>query len=286
MKEHKIEYLKLDDGSSIAYQHNKKQSNATVVCMGGFSSEMHGAKGSALFSHCSAEDIDCIVFDYLGHGVSSGDFKQYSIRDWYKNCCHVIESLTQKPLILVGTSMGGWLMLRVAMSYASRIHGLVGFAPAPDFTETLEISAEEKQEIENTGFAISYVERMCGLLGLSQESRNATIRSLSKEKSLHILQTEEVTILKNNRSYTITPRLKEDSKNYLLLDMPEIPIDCDTVLIHSIADQVIPYSSSLSIAEKIRSKNVSVHLIKSSDHLLIDEQPLKVAYSAIRNFIT
>ncbi|WP_249549050.1 alpha/beta hydrolase [Anaplasma phagocytophilum] len=286
MKEHKIKYLTLDNGSAIAYKHNERQSNATVVCMGGFSSEMHGVKGSALFGHCLAEDIDCIVFDYLGHGVSSGDFKQYSICDWYKNCCHVIEALTQKPLILVGTSMGGWLMLRIAMSYASRILGLVGFAAAPDFTETLEISADEKRETENTGFATSYVKRMCGLLGLSQELCNDTIHSLSREKSLHILQTGEVTILKNNRSYTITPRLKKDGKNYLLLDMPEIPIDCDTVLIHSIADKVIPYSSSLSIAEKIRSKNVSVHLIKSSDHLLIDDQPLKVAYSAIRNLIT
>ncbi|MDB1135538.1 alpha/beta hydrolase [Candidatus Anaplasma sp. TIGMIC] len=253
--------------------------------MGGFTSEMRGPKASHLFGYCDAQNIDCVVFDYLGHGSSGGDFNQCVLSDWYKSCCHLIENVTSKPLILVGTSMGGWLMLRVAMAYANRVKGLVGMAAAPDFTETLDFTDSEILEVTVKGHAGSFVRRMGGLIGLPPGLSNAAADGLSREDSETILSARTVTLEKHGRSYTISPRLKNDGKNHLVLETDEIPIDCDIVLIHSIIDTVIPYESSISIAEKVRSRNVDVHLIKSSDHLLNDPEPLSIAYCAIQDLL-
>ena len=280
-----VNRLKFPDGSHISYMHTMLSSSATVVCLGGFSSEMKGRKATSLHDFCVSQNIDCVIFDYLGHGVSSGVFGDYSISDWVRNCCQVIEATTKKPLILVGTSMGGWIMLHVAAKYSERVLGMVGLAVAPDFTEELCMSLLEKEEFLVTSRVTSYVRRICRYLGMSPELGNKESLRIDHVESKRIFETQKITILKGGRPHTITPKLKEDGKRHMLLDKEYIPIHCDTVLIHSIADDTIPYTASTSVAEKVLSKNVHVHLIKSSDHLLNDAEPLEIAFEAIRRLI-
>lgn len=280
-----IKKLEFPDGSYISYKHTMCPSMATVVCPGGFSSEMKGQKATSLFDFCASKDIDCVVFDYPGHGISSGDFCEYTLSDWYSSCCKVIEAVTKKPLLLVGTSMGGWIMLHMAIKYSERILGAIGLAVAPDFTETLSISPYEKEEFLATGKVSSYVKRMCRLLGMSTEMGNLESQRMSAEEYKSIFETERVTIQKNGRPHTITPQLKEDGKRHLLLDKERIPVHCDMVLVHSIMDDTVPYTTSLTVAEKVLSRNIDVHLIKSSNHLLNDEEPLRIAFESIERFI-
>ena len=280
-----VSRLELPDGSHISYMHTMCASPATVVCFGGFSSEMKGKKATSLYDFCVSQDIDCVVFDYLGHGVSSGVFGDYSISDWYMNCCQVIEAITKKPLILVGTSMGGWLMLLVAAKYSARVQGLVGLAVAPDFTEELSMNSLEKEEFLTTGFVSSYVKRMCRCLGMAPELRDEESLRIDREESKRIFETQKITIFKGGRPHTITPKLREDGKRHLVLNKEHISIHCDMVLIHSVADDTIPYTASISVAEKALSKNVRVHLIKSSDHLLNDPEPLGMAFEAIKRLM-
>ncbi|MEH0831201.1 alpha/beta hydrolase [Anaplasma bovis] len=286
-----VRHVTLEGGLSLAYKHTQHPSKASVVCFGGFTSEMKGKKASSLFSYCEHHKIDCVVFDYLGHGVSGGDFNKCTLHDWYNSCLHIVAHVKRetfdRPLILVGTSMGGWLMLHVAMSsFAGGIHGLIGLAAAPDFTESLVLSEQEKAEIIETKKATSYVKRMQGVVGLSPRSLSAENVNTSEKHSMHILETGgEVTILKNGKGYDINNRILTSGRDYLVLNRTELPIDCPMVLIHSVNDEVIPYKSSLEIAHKVRTQNVEVILTKNGDHLLNDQQSLGIAYNAIQNFI-
>src|SRR5204862_3894307 len=93
-------------------------------------------------------------FDYFGHGRSSGDFAQGTIGRWREDAIAVIDSLTEGPQILVGSSMGGWIMLLVALARPERVAALVGIAAAPDFTTELlpdRLTSEQRREIEETG---------------------------------------------------------------------------------------------------------------------------------------
>ena len=281
----KTRHLSLSNSSYVAYKHCVGKSPLAVVGLGGFTSEMNGAKAEAIYGYCSSHNIECIVFDYLGHGVSSGDFQDYTLSDWFDNCCQVVEKLTQKPLVLVGTSMGGWLMLHVAMTYPKRVRGLVGLAPSPDFTENLGLNATDLAEAASTGLVTSYAKRVCGFMGLSSVLSEEIAATFDKKKSAEVLNTGTITINKNGRQNTVTLRLLQDAKKFYVLDLESLPITCGTVLVHSVADTVSPYSASVAIAKKIKPANPIVHLIRSGDHLLNDPHPLNIAFSAIDGFI-
>ena len=133
-----VRHLELERGLRIAYMQTGFKSPVSVVYFGGFASSMHGTKASALFNYCVSKSINCTVFDYLGHGLSDKEFTECTLSDWLLSSRSIMESvLPSGPLVIVGSSMGGWLMLLVAMLYPDRVKGLVGIAPAPDFTERL-----------------------------------------------------------------------------------------------------------------------------------------------------
>lgn len=278
-------HLSLPNDAYIAYRHFRADSPLAVVGLGGFTSEMRGAKAAAIYDRCRSENIECIVFDYLGHGASSGDFKDYALTDWFDNCCQIVEKLAQKPLILVGTSMGGWLMLHVAMKYPKRIRGLIGMAPSPDFTESLAMNERDLAEASKNGLITSYARRICGLMGMGLEPSKEAISSFDKEESAKVLQTGSITINKNGRPHTVTRRLLQDAKKYYVLNLKEIPITCGTVLVHGLSDAVSHYSNSVALVKKMKKTTPIVHLIRSSNHLLNDPYPLSIAFSAIESFI-
>ncbi|MCU7611699.1 alpha/beta hydrolase [Anaplasma capra] len=237
-----VRQLELGGSARISYMQTAFQSPVSVVFFGGFMSDMSSTKASRLFEYCTSHKINCTVFDYVGHGSSSGEFKECAISDWYASCVSVVESLTSGPIVIVGSSMGGWLMLLTCISHGKRVHGLVGMASAPDFTESLGLSEAQHEEILRTGETVKH----------SGDCR-----------------------------YVITKNLIDDGKNHLLLNKKEIAVECPVVLIHGMDDIVVPYQTSLAIAEKVKSRDVNVCLIKNGDHHLVDKHSLGLMLEAV-----
>jgi pimeloyl-ACP methyl ester carboxylesterase len=128
--------LRRPDGEQLAWRRVAGE-GSTVVWLGGFRSDMAGSKAEALAAWAAGRGRDYLRFDYFGHGESSGDFLRGSITRWRADALAVIDELTQGPLVLVGSSMGGWLSLLAAVARPERIGALVLIAPAADFTEAL-----------------------------------------------------------------------------------------------------------------------------------------------------
>jgi pimeloyl-ACP methyl ester carboxylesterase len=124
------------DGATIAH-HRLAGSGPGIVFFGGFRSNMTGTKALYLEDYCRQRGQAYLRFDYFGHGASSGDAALGTIGRWSDDAIAVLDSLTEGPQVLVGSSMGGWIMLLAALARRLRVRGLVGVAAAPDFTEDL-----------------------------------------------------------------------------------------------------------------------------------------------------
>src|SRR5436309_8717338 len=141
------------DGATIAY-HRAPGAAPGIVFLGGFRSDMTGTKALFLEEYCRRRGRAYVRFDYFGHGMSSGDIALGTIGRWRDDAVAVIDSLTEGPQILVGSSMGGWIMLLAALARPERIAVLVGIAPAPDFTQDLlpaRLTPEQRREIAEKG---------------------------------------------------------------------------------------------------------------------------------------
>ena len=230
--------LTCKNGSSIAYYKLEGKSPG-VIFMGGFMSDMNGSKAIALEKNCREHGLAYVRFDYLGHGNSSGKFTDGTISIWAEDALAVVDNLTEGPQIIVGSSMGGWIMMLTAISRPKRVVGLIGIAAAPDFTEDLlpnQLTKNQMAEIQETGLII-----------IPSEYENP---------------------------YTITKQLLEDGRQHLLL-RKEIPIDCPVRLLHGLKDTSVPWKTALKIQKLLRSQDVEVTFIKNGDHRLSKEEDLK-----------
>ncbi|WOI57354.1 alpha/beta hydrolase [Palleronia sp. LCG004] len=127
------DFIETAAGRRIAY-HRSEGQGPWIVFLGGFKSDMGGTKAVHLEGWARASGRAFLRFDYSGHGESSGAFEDGAIGDWAEDARVAIETLTDGPIVLVGSSMGGWISLLVARDL-DRVAGLVGIAAAPDFTE-------------------------------------------------------------------------------------------------------------------------------------------------------
>ena len=140
-------------GASIAYRKCSGRSPG-VIFMGGFNSDMTGTKASALEAACREAGRAYVRFDYSGHGESSGEFADGTIGSWSEDAIAVLDAASEGPQVLVGSSMGGWIMLLAALARPQRVAGLVGIASAPDFTEELmwrRFDDDVRRRLEDTG---------------------------------------------------------------------------------------------------------------------------------------
>lgn len=227
------ETLPRPDGESIAY-HRLTGDGPGVVFCGGFMSDMTGTKAVALEDHCRARGQAFVRFDYLGHGESTGDFAaKGNISRWADDAAAVITELTEGPQIVVGSSMGGWVALKLALSHPERVAALVGIAAAPDFTTWMweGMSPAQQTELEQNGF----------------------IRRASEY---------------DPAGYIIAKQLIDDGLPNHLLTGDSIDLDIPVRLLHGMADPDVPWQHSLKIAEKLRSQDVRVSFSKSGDHRL------------------
>jgi pimeloyl-ACP methyl ester carboxylesterase len=243
--------LKLSPNNYIAYHKTEgKQNKPTVIFLGGFMSDMTGNKAMALEKFCKDETYSFIRFDYLGHGQSSGKFTDGTISIWLDNVLSVIDNLTKGPLILVGSSMGGWLMLLATLARMDRVVGLIGVAPAPDFTENLiweKLSDVAKAELT--------------------------------EKGSFNLNSEYAEI-----PYPITLDLIEDGrKNFVLKN--KININCPIRLLHGMQDIDVPASLSIQLSELLTTDNICVNLIQNGDHRMSEPEHLELLCDTLKEMI-
>ncbi len=135
-----VQYLTLKSKSKVAYKQYKSVNHSDqpgLVFLHGLKSNMNGSKATFLFEKCQAQDTDILCFDNLGHGLSSGEFLHQTVGSWLATASEILQTLTVGPQILVGSSMGGWLMLLLAQKIPKKVQALVGIASAPDFLEDL-----------------------------------------------------------------------------------------------------------------------------------------------------
>jgi pimeloyl-ACP methyl ester carboxylesterase len=235
----KTSWLDLPQGRRLAYSLTEGKAPG-VVFFSGFKSDMSGTKATSVEEFCREEGRFCLRFDYTGHGQSSGLFRNGCISDWKRDALDVIDNLTKAPNILVGSSMGAWIMLLVALARPEKIAGLVGIASAPDFTELLvwdKFTPEQKKQLKEDG----------GVL---------------------------IPDCYGGEPYPITRKLIKDGRKHLLFgDVLDIRVPVR--LIHGTEDKDVPWRMSHDLMEHIASPDISLELIKGGDHRL--SQPPQLA---------
>jgi pimeloyl-ACP methyl ester carboxylesterase len=227
------------DGATIAYRRIDGAMPGIIFC-GGYRSDMTGVKALFLEDYCRSSGRAYVRFDYFGHGQSSGDFVHGTIARWRDDSLAVLDSVTEGPQILIGSSMGGWIVLLAALARPQRIAALVGIAAAPDFTEDLlpsRLSPEQRCQIEEQG-----------VVTLPSDYDPA--------------------------GYVYTRALIEDARAHLLLRAP-IAISAPVRLLHGLADASVPWQTSLRIAESLTGTDVTLTLVKDGDHRLSTDGDLK-----------
>jgi len=240
-----LEFLDRGDGIHIAYRFAAR-STPTVVFLGGFCSDMTGRKATRLDAFCRERGQGYLRFDYRGHGASSGKITDGTIGAWAEDARAVVEALTEGPLVLVGSSMGGWVMLLVALALTARVKGLVGVAAAPDFTERL-------------------------MWDRFSEEQRAT---LAREGML-LLPSEY-----DDGPYPITNDLIDEGRRHLLLGGP-IGIRCPVRLLHGMDDTGVPWETAVTIAEALASDDVRLTFVKGAGHRFSDDRELEVLTRAV-----
>jgi pimeloyl-ACP methyl ester carboxylesterase len=230
--------LTCDDGATIAYRRVEGRTPG-IVFLHGLMSDMTGSKALAVEALARERGQAFLRFDTFGHGASSGDFAQATVGRWRGDVLAALDALTRGPQVIVGSSMGGWLMLLAALARPERIAGLVGIAAAPDATEDLiwgELTREQQQ-------------------------------TLMREGSIRLPSAYDPA------GYLFTRRLIEEGRDHLLLG-GEIPIACPVRLIHGMEDKDVPWRTSLRLAERLATRDVEVTLVKGGDHRLSAEADL------------
>ena len=224
---------RLDRGNGVDLAWIKLDGQGpTLVFLPGFRSDMTGDKATALAAFCAERGQAMLRFDYSGHGASGGAFTDGTIGAWAGDTLAAIDALTTGPLLLVGSSMGGWIALLTALARPDRVVGLIGLAAAPDFTQRLMWEAMTPAE-------------------------QATLR---RDGVLHVPS-------QYGDPTPITLRLIEDGARHLVLT-GSIPIRCPVRLLHGQDDPDVPWSLALRIAEQLETPDARVILVKDGDHRL------------------
>jgi pimeloyl-ACP methyl ester carboxylesterase len=232
-------FLDRDGGEKMAYR-KAGGAGPGVVWLGGFRADMGGTKASVVADWADRKGRALLLFDYFGHGNSTGDFEAGTISRWRDDALAALDTLTEGPQILAGSSMGGWIATLLAHARPERIAGMLLIAPASDFTEKLmwDLMPEEaKREIIETG---------------------------------RLLHTSDY----DGESFAITRALIEDGRKNLVLDRT-LEVSYPVRILQGMNDRDVPWQHSLSLVEKIEG-DVRLILVKNGDHRLSAPPHLKL----------
>ena len=235
------------DGVPIAYRTVAATGSspaATFIWLGGYRSDMLGTKAERMEAFAGSRGQASLRFDYSGHGESGGAFKDGTISLWVAQAKAIIESQAQTPLILVGSSMGAWVALRLVQilngeSATKPVAGLVLLAPAPDFTSKLmmpQLTPEHHEELESKGYLAEHSE-------------------YSPEPNI------------------FTKALFDDGlKNKVMEGI--IHTFCPVHILQGMADPDVPYTHALELLNHLPADDVTMTLIKDGDHRLSRDSDL------------
>lgn len=236
-------------GVALAYEFLEGRGPVVVFCAG-FGSDMAGTKAMRLAQACAARGQAMLRFDYSGHGQSGGRFVDGCIGDWAADAAHIVDVVTQgRDLLLVGSSMGGWISLLLARALGTRVNGLLLIAPAPDFTELLmkpALSDEQKEILQREG--VIYPPSEYG------------------------------------DPLPITRKLLEDGAQHLLLT-GKIPVRCPVRVLHGMRDADVPWELSVRLANALESEDVRLVFVKDGDHRLSREADLDLLVETLGTFL-
>ena len=221
-------YFAMPDGRMIAHRF-AGGTDPALVFLPGYMSDMSGSKATALFDWARAQGRACLLLDYSGCGASSGKFEAGTLSRWADEVVALIDARRIGSVVLVGSSMGGWLMLLVAFALGDRVAGLIGVAAAPDFTEWGYNDAQKA--------------------ALTRGEMVFEVNAYGPEPT------------------PTHPAFWADGQRQRMLD-GKIMLDCPVRLIHGQADQDVPWEVSLELAAALHSADVQVTLIKDGDHRL------------------
>ena len=232
-------------GGRLAYRRREGR-GPTLIFLPGYRSDMEGGKATALDAWAAGEGRAMLRFDYAGCGASGGAFDAQTLDGWRDDALAMIDRVTEGPLVLVGSSMGGWLMLLAALARPERVAGLVGIAAAPDFTAW----------------------------GFTDAQKAAIARDGRLVEPSPYGETPNVT----------TRAFWESGEALRLLDSA-IGFDGPVRLLHGLRDEDVPWKYSLRILEQVRSSDVQAILVKDGDHRLSRESDLALLIATVKSLM-
>jgi pimeloyl-ACP methyl ester carboxylesterase len=226
-------FVESSGGHRLAYRYLAPRDGArTFVWLCGFKSDMQGTKVLALERWAAGAGHGCLAFDYSGHGASEGVFEDGTLSRWRQDTLDVLDAQSSGPLVLVGSSMGGWLALLAALARPRRVAGLVLVAPAPDFTEKLlwaGLPEQARAEILEHGY---------------------TLRPSDYDEP-----------------YRITRALIDDGRAWQLLDGP-LELACPVRLLQGMRDEEVPWQHAERLLQVLSTDDIVLTLVKDGDHRL------------------
>ncbi|MDC1382586.1 alpha/beta hydrolase [Candidatus Puniceispirillum sp.] len=220
----------INQSGKIAYNRVAGQSPG-IVFLCGHGSSMDGKKALFLEAWAKRHGRAFLRFDYSGHGHSDGALLESNVSDWTRDSISVLDDLTDGPQILVGSSLGGWIMLNVALARPEKVAGLIGIAAAPDFTEDLiwqPLDADSRATFKTSG-------------------QIAMDNPYSDDPVIYPYH------------------LIEDGRQHLRLRCP-LPLFQPVRLLHGINDSEVPWNTAITLANCLQSRDVSLHFDKTATH--------------------
>lgn len=224
------------DGLRLAYRYRAGR-GPTILFLPGYMSDMEGSKAVAIDAWAAETGRAVLRFDYGGNGASEGRFEDGTLVSWRDDALSLIDALTDGPLLLVGSSMGGWIALLIALARPERIAGLVGIAAAPDFTDWGFSDADK------------------ALLATEGQLREPTPYG---DQPL------------------VTTLTFWQSGQALRLLGATIPINCPVRLLQGQEDRDVPWQTALRLSQRLHSYDVQTLLIKDGDHRLSRDSDIEL----------
>jgi esterase/lipase len=246
----KQNFFLTNNNQKIHYKFINNKSQTTIIYLHGLMSNIQSKKAKYLKNFSNKNKVNLLLFEYRGHGRSSGQFIDFSIKNWVEDSRLIIKRLIKKnKIILIGSSMGAWIGILLVKYFYKRIKGLIGIASAPDFTEELiwkKLNIMEKNKIKKG--------------------------EIYKLKNSH------------NNFYPITKKFISDGKKNLVLSK-KIKCNFPVALLHGINDTSVSWFYSIKLIKTLISKKLNLTIINDGDHSLSRPQDLKKIDLAIKNII-
>ena len=250
MNNPKQNFFLTKNNQKIHYKFINNKSLTTIIFLHGLMSDIKSKKAKHLKKFANENKINLLLFEYSGHGRSSGKFTDLSIKNWVEDSRSIIKKLIKKnKIVLVGSSMGAWIGIMLIKYFYKKIKGFVGIAAAPDFTEELiwkKLSIVEKNKIKED--------------------------KIYKLKSSH------------NNFYPITKKFLFDGKKVLVLNK-KIKCNFPVELLHGVNDSSVSWFYSIRLIKTLISKKLNLTIIDDGGHSLSRTQDLKKLDLAIKNII-